>query len=407
MIRHTALAAAVILAACQAPSASTAAGQSASVETRAPTGQGGHPAFPGQTRAPAVNSRTAYAVDVVASGLSHPWAIAPLADGRFLVTERPGRLRIVSANGQLSGPAAGLPAVDARGQGGLLDLVPAPDFAATGMIYWSYAEPREGGNGTAVARGRLVDGPAPRVENVQVIFREQPTLDSTAHFGGRLVFSPDGKLFVTLGERSILSGRRQAQDLGSHLGKIVRLNPDGSVPPDNPFVNRPGARPEIWSSGHRNVQGAALNPTTGELWTTEHGPRGGDELNVPRRGKDYGWPTITYGNEYSGLPVGLGLTAKAGMEQPLYYWDPVIATSGMAFYSGAAFPEWRGNLFVGGLAGEHLARLVLDGEKVVGEERLLADRHKRIRDVRVGPDGFLYVVTDEDPGEILRIRPKT
>jgi glucose/arabinose dehydrogenase len=402
-------AAVALVAACQAePRGAVAApaGSSGSVETRDPVGQGAHPAFAGQTRAPAVATKAAYTVERVAGGLSHPWSLAFLPDGRMLVTERPGRLRILGRDGAKSEPVQGLPPVDARSQGGLLDVVLAPDFARSGMIYWSYAEPREGGNGTAVARGRLVDGPQPRVEGVQVIFRQMPTFESAAHFGGRLVWARDGTLFVTLGERSALGGRRQAQDLGSHLGKIVRINADGSVPADNPFVGRAGVRPEIFSLGNRNVQGAALHPTTGELWEAEHGPKGGDEVNVIRAGRDYGWPTITYGKEYSGATIGEGLTAKAGMEQPVYYWDPVIATSGLAFYTGKAFPEWSGNLLVGGLGGKHLARLVLNGERVVGEERLLADRGKRIRDVRVGPDGFVYVVTDEDEGEVLRIRPR-
>jgi glucose/arabinose dehydrogenase len=242
---------------------------------------------------------------------------------------------------------------------------------------------------------------------VQVIFRQAPALDAVQHYGGRLVFARDGTLFVTLGERSVLPGRMQAQRLDGTLGKLVRINPDGSVPKDNPFVGREGARPEIWSIGHRNVQGAAIHPQTGRLWTVEHGARGGDELNIPAAGKDYGWPTITYGVEYSGKPIGEGITQKPGMEQPVYYWDPVIAPSGMAFYQADLFPAWKGSLFIGGLGGKHLVRLTLDGERVVGEERLLVDLKKRIRDVIVGPDGALYVATDSAEGQILKVTPKS
>jgi aldose sugar dehydrogenase len=376
------------------------------VETKAPNAPDQEPAFPGQTRAPFQRSGVAFDVQVVAKGLAHPWAVAFLPDRAMLVTERPGRLRIVSPDGKLAGPIAGLPRVDARGQGGLLDVALDPKFAENGLIYWSYAEPREGGNGTAVARGRLVRGEAPRVEDVQVIWRQQPTLDSTMHFGSRLVFARDGNLFVTTGERSILPGRRQAQQLDSALGKIIRIRPDGSIPEDNPFVGRQDALPEIWSYGHRNIQAAALHPETGELWVVDHGPRGGDEVNIAERGKDYGWPTITYGIEYGGGKIGEGITARAGMEQPLYYWDPVIAPSGMAFYDADLFPAWRGSLFVGGLAAKHVARLAIEERRVVGEERLLADR-ARFRDVRVGLEGALYLVTDEEDGELLRLVPAT
>ncbi|MDP8914444.1 MAG: PQQ-dependent sugar dehydrogenase [Pseudomonadota bacterium] len=362
------------------------------------------PAFPGQTRAPAVKTRTALQVTEIASGFNKPWAIAFLPDGRMLVTEKPGGLRIVTAAGAKSAPASGLPRVDARGQGGLLDVELAPDFRRSRQIYWTYYEPREGGNGLAVARGRLVEGPQPRVENVQVVFRMQPTLESTLHAGGRMVWAPDGKLFVTLGERSILPGRVQAQRLDSHFGKIVRINPDGSVPRDNPFVGRQGARPEIWSSGHRNILSAALD-ARGRLWEVEMGPRGGDELNRPEAGKDYGWPTIGYGEEYSGAPIHKTTQAR-GMEQPLYYWDPVISPSGMVIYSGDLFPEWRGNVFIGGLSSKALVRLVMNGDRVAGEERLLTDRNARIREVVQGPDGALYVLTDAANGSLLRITPR-
>jgi glucose/arabinose dehydrogenase len=369
------------------------------------------PAFPGQTRAPEQKLNVAFDVVTVHEGLTNPWALEFLPDGRMLVTEKPGRLRIVSADGaQISEPVAGLPDVDARGQGGLLDVALDPAFQDNQLIYWSYAEPGEGGaNNTAVARGRLVDGAAPRAENVQVIFHQEPSLSSTLHFGSRLVFDRDGKLFVTLGERSITDGRMQAQRLDGLLGKIVRLNPDGSVPQDNPFVGREGARPEIWSYGNRNVQAATLHPDTGELWEVEHGPRGGDELNLIRKGRDYGWPTITYGIEYAGGTIGQSMTQQTGMEQPVYYWDPVIAPSGMEFYTGDLFPAWKNSLFIGGLGSLNLVRLTLEGERVVGEERLLQDlqpQRERIRDVQQGPDGALYVVTDSASGRILKLVPK-
>jgi aldose sugar dehydrogenase len=374
------------------------------VETRPPNADGQKPAFAGQTRAPFRSAGVAFEERTVARGLEHPWGMAFLPDGAILVTERPGRLRVVGADGRLSPPARGLPPVDARGQGGLLDVALDPAFAQSRLVYWSYAEPRESGNGTAVARATLVREPAPALEGTQVIWRMTPTLDSTLHFGSRLVFARDGTLFITTGERSIQEGRMQAQRLDGALGKVLRIQPDGAVPRDNPLVGRAGALPSIWSYGHRNIQCAALHPVTGDLWVVEHGARGGDEVNVVDAGKDYGWPTITYGVEYSGDPIGAGLTARAGMEQPIYYWDPVIAPSGMAFYGADLFPRWKGSLFVGALAGQHLARLTLDGRRVVGEERLLVDR-ARIRDVRIGPDGAVYVLTDDDEGELLKLVP--
>lgn len=376
----------------------------APVETRSPEGKGQTPAFPGQTRAPFTTAGVAFDVRVVASKLEHPWSLAFLPDGSLLVTERPGRMRILDGKGAVSPPVAGVPPVYAQGQGGLFDVALGPSFATDGVLYVSYAEARDGGNGTAVARARLVRDAAPRLEDVQVIWRVMPTLASDLHFGGRIVLADEATMYVTTGERAVLEGRRQAQDLASDFGKIVRIRTDGSAPPGNPFLGRPGALPEIFSRGHRNVQGAALHPTTGKLWIVDHGARGGDEVNVIEAGKDYGWPTITYGVEYAGGPVGDGLTQKEGMEQPRYYWDPSIAPSGMAFYRGAMFPAWEGSLFVGALAGRHLVRLTLEGEKIVGEERLLVDR-ARIRDVRVGPDGALYVVTDEGEGEVLALVP--
>jgi glucose/arabinose dehydrogenase len=309
----------------------------------------------------------------------------------------------------MSEPVAGLPPVDARGQGGLLGVTIDPAFQTNRLIYWSYAEPGQGANNTAVARGRLVEGTAPKVENVQVIFHQQPSLASTAHYGGRLIFNRDGTLFITLGDRSITEGRMQAQRMDSLLGKIVRLNADGSVPRDNPFVGKSGVRPEIWSFGHRNIQAATLHPTSGELWEVEHGTRGGDELNIARRGRDYGWPTIAYGIEYQGGPITGGIQQREGMEQPLYFWDPNIAPSGMAFYTGSLFPAWQNSLFIGGLASTNLVRLTLDGERVIGEERLLQDltpQRERIRDVRQGPDGALYLLADSAQGRILKLIPR-
>jgi glucose/arabinose dehydrogenase len=334
----------------------------------------------------------------VAGGLAHPWSLAFLPGGGMLVTERPGRLRPISADGQVGPPIAGVPPVFAGGQGGLLDVALDPAFAENRLIYLSYAEPGVGGAGTAVARGRLAEG---ALEDVAVIFRQQPKVEGGAHFGSRLVFGPDGMLFVTLGERN---QRDQAQSLADHLGTIVRLAPDGGVPTDNPFVGRAGARPEIWSYGHRNVQGAAIHPGTGRLWTTEHGPRGGDELNTPAPGRNYGWPVIGYGRHYNLTRIGEG-NSKAGMEQPVLYWDPSIATSGLAFYTGDAMPAWRGSLFVGGLAARQLRRLELKGNDVVGEEQLFNGFGRRIRDVRQGPDGRLYLLTDEPNGELVRVDP--
>lgn len=334
-----------------------------------------------------------------AAGLEHPWSLAFLPDGRLLVTERPGRLRVVGRDGKISAPIRGLPQVYAQGQGGLLDIALDPDFARNRLIYWSYAEPRPDGAGTAVARGRLVSDLS-RLERVDVIFRQEPSGSGSNHFGSRLVFGRDGMLFITLGDRYSL--RDKAQDLSTTLGKVVRINPDGSIPSDNPFRNTPGARPEIWSYGHRNVQSAALAPDDGALWTVEHGARGGDEVNIPRAGRNYGWPIITYGRDYSGARIGEG-TAKAGMEQPVFYWDPSIAPSGAAFYSADAAPAWKGDLFVGALAGMALVRLSREGETVTGEERLALG--KRVRDVRQGPDGALWLAIDDADGEILRVEP--
>ena len=343
-------------------------------------------------------------VTTVVGGLSHPWALTFLPGGEMLVTEPVGALRVVTADGVLSEPIVGTPEVDARGQGGLLDLALDAYFETNRLVYLSFSEPGDGGNSTAVARGRLADDLS-GLEDLEVIFSQQPKVDSTAHFGSRLVFDNDGHLYVTLGDRSSAQFRGRAQDLDSHIGTIVRLNPDGSVPDDNPFVGQDGALPEIYSLGVRNVQAAALHPETGVLWEIEHGPRGGDELNVIQPGGNYGWPIVTYGVEYSGQTIGDGITSAEGMIDPIYEWTPVIAPSGMIFYSGDAFPGWDGNIFVGGLASTALVRLEVDGERVTHEERLLEPLGLRIRDVAIGPDGAIYVATDQSDGEILRIAP--
>ncbi len=390
-----------------------ASAQPATVETR-PQITPYKPAFPGQTRAPEQKLGVGFQATTVATGLKYPWAMAFLPNGRMLVTERrAGALRIVAKDGALSEPVAGTPVVMSAGQGGLLDVALDPAFAKNGLIYLSYAEAQaDGTNNTAVARGKLVDGAAPRIDGLTVIYHQTPSLASPLHFGSRLVFARDGKLFVTQGERSILAGQKQAQDLASGLGKIVRINPDGSIPKDNPFVGKAGARPEIWTLGNRNVQAATLHPQTGELWEVEFGPQAGDEINIARKGKDYGWPTITYGVNYgpAKLPITAGETQRAGMEQPLYYWDPVIAPSGMIFYTGRLFPAWKGSLFVSGLQpqglpGGNITRLTIKGERVVGEERL--DLPPTLwRDIRQGPDGAIYLLKSGPLGAIMKLTPK-
>ena len=343
-----------------------------------------------------------YAVRVVklVEGLEHPWGLAFLPDGGMLVTERPGRLRIVGKDGRLDPqPVAALPAISAHGQGGLLDVALHPRFSQNGLIYLSYAARGTGGVGTEVARGRLSGY---RIENVEVIFRQQPKGSTGRHFGSRLVFDREGFLYITLGDRGEMERAQKADD---HAGSVIRLHDDGRVPADNPFVGRPGWKPEKYTLGNRNIQGAALHPQSGLLWTHEHGPQGGDEINVIRPGVNYGWPVITYGVNYGiGTRIGEG-TQKAGMAQPLHYWVPSIAPSGMAFYTGDRFPGWRGNLFVGALRDQMLVRLTLDGERVVSEERMLKNVLGRIRDVRNGPDGFLYLLTDESNGMLARIEP--
>lgn len=342
--------------------------------------------------------------ETISSGFENPWGVAFLPGGRFVVTERPGRLRLIGADGKIGAPVSGMPAIAAGGQGGLLDVLADSAFEKNRTLYFCFSEPEAGGsaNGTALARAQLSEDGA-KLENLRIIFSQQPKVASRNHFGCRIVEARDGTLFLTLGDRF---GRKEdAQKLDSHIGKVVRIAKDGTVPKDNPFVGRAGALPEIWSYGHRNGQGAALAPD-GRLWMTEHGPQGGDEINVPQAGRNYGWPVITYGENYGGGKIGDGITAKDGMEQPLHYWVPSIATSGMAFLTSDRYGAgWKGNLFVGSLKFGYLDRIELKDGKVVAEHKLLADSRARIRDVKQGPDGLLYVLTDESDGKLLRLRP--
>ena len=372
------------------------------VETRPANNPDQKPAFEGQTRAPGVSTEGTLTNTVVASGLEHPWGLALLPDGNWLVTEKPGRLRIVTKEGQIGAPITGVPEVDARGQGGLLDVILSPNFTQDRLVYFSFAQPREGGNGTAVARARL-SADNTKLENLQIVFQVAQTYDGNKHYGSSLAFAPDGKLYITIGERSDKPKRPDAQDLGTHHGKVIRINADGTVPQDNPFVGRAGTLPQNYTYGHRNPQGIAIQPGTGAVWTIEHGTRGGDELNLIQAGSNYGWPLAGYGIEYSGEAIpGLATTAE-GTVQPVYYWDPVIAPGGMTFYEGNMFPEWKGNALIGGLGGKHLVRVVIENNKVVGEERLLTGLGEGIRDVAVAPDGAVWVITDEEDGKLVRL----
>ena len=379
------------------------AAKGAPVETGEPNVPEFKPAFEGQTRAPAVTTKTPLLVTEIADDFDKPWAVAFLPDGHMLITEKvDGELFVVAPDGKKSPPVSGVPEVDGGGQGGLLDVVLDPKFPLNRFIYLSYYQPREGGNGLAVARARLNTVGKPQLEEVKVIFEMKPTLDSDKHAGGRIVFASNDVLFVTLGERSVMEGRVQAQKLDSHFGKIVRIRTDGTVPQDNPFVDQEGALPEIWTLGHRNVLGADID-ARGQLWEVEMGPRGGDELNLVERGQDYGWPTIGYGEEYSGEAIHKSPRAE-GMEQPVYYWDPVISPGALLIYQGDLIPEWKGNFFIAGLSSKALIRLVVEDNRVVGEERLLTDEEERIREVAQAPDGSLMLLTDS--GKLLKIAPK-
>jgi aldose sugar dehydrogenase len=391
------------------------------IETRRANAPDQKPTFLGQTRTCAVTSNVAFEVTVLAKGLVKPWAVEPLPNGDLLITEKTGQLRIVSAKGEIGPPIGGLlpvgagglsatsgqgglPPIAARGQGGLLDVALSPDFANDQTIFWSFSEERKGGSGTSVARGKLT-ADRQKLEQVRVIFRAMPTYDNGLHFGSRLAFGPDNMLYITLGDRFDQPNRPKVQQLDTHLGKIIRINPNGSVPTDNPFAKQSGAMPEIWTIGHRNIQSSAFDEQ-GRLWTVEMGPQGGDELNLIEKAKNYGWPVVTFGEEYSDDPIAGAVTARAGYENPIYYWDPVIAPSGAQFYTGDAFPAWRGSLFIGSLKEKRLVRLVIKDNRVTGEEHLLTERGQRIRDVRQGPDGALYIVTDETNGELWKITPK-
>jgi glucose/arabinose dehydrogenase len=370
----------------------TPAGQP--VEVSPPNAPNQTPAFEGQTRAPQPDELVAVATETVASDLPQLWAMEFLPEGRMLVTTKAGQMHIIAQDGTAGPEIAEVPEVDVKGQGGLLDVALAPDFDQSGMIYFSFTEPRDGGNGTSVASARLVsdDAGGGALKNVTVIFQQMPTYDGDKHFGSRLVFGPDGELYVTVGERSDAETRDQAQDTASGLGKVFRLTTTGEPFDGNPFIGQDGAQLEIWSYGHRNLQSAALDPQ-GRLWTVEHGPLGGDELNRPEAGANHGWPDVTYGLNYNGEPMGEGITQKDGIVQPVYYWDPVIAPSGMAFYQGDEFPEWQGAALIGGLVSQGLVVLTLDGDRVISEQRVPLEA--RVRDVKVGPDGAVYAVTED------------
>ena len=369
------------------------------VETNPPVTQY-KAAFEGQTRAPGVRTSTPYQGKVLSTALSSPWGITSLPDGRLLITEKGGTMRIASPDGTVSGPITGLPKVNDKGQGGLLGVTTDPDFASNRMVYWTFSEDTEGGNLTSVAKGKL-SADEKTIESAQVIYRATPAYNGDKHYGSRILFDKDGNIVFSTGERSDKVTRPQSQDLNSALGKVIRITTEGKPASGNPFANRSDARPEIYSYGHRNVQGLAFHPATGDLWEAEFGPKGGDEINIVKPGKNYGWPIITYGVEYAGPQIGDAIQQKEGMEQPVYYYDPVISPSGITFYDSDEIPEWKNNLFVAALSGTHIARLVIEDNKVVGEERLLTEEVQRFRDITQGKDGALYAVTDQ--GRLYRI----
>lgn len=375
------------------------------VETRPKDAPDQQPAFAGQTRGPSVKTQTVYKVNIVANGLRNPWGLDFLPDGRMIVSERPGAIRIVTSSGTISNPITGVPAVRAVGEGGMLDVKLAPDFASSRIVFWAFVEPVGNNSISCIARGRLSANET-AFEDVKVIYRGTSPYDSDTHFGARMVFDSNGLLYATFGERADNAIRAQAQELTSSLGKIIRINQDGTPAAGNPFQSNGGARKEIWSLGHRHPQGLAFNPVNGELWESEHGPQAGDEINIIKAGANYGWPIIAYGLEYGGSPVnGTGITQQSGMEQPVYYWDPAVAPSGMTFFTGNLMPEWKNNLFVAILKGTHIVRLVIDNEthRIIGEEQLLLDQKQRFRHVVQGPDGALYALTDNTAGRIYRI----
>ncbi|HPG12935.1 MAG TPA: PQQ-dependent sugar dehydrogenase [Chitinophagaceae bacterium] len=394
----------ILLVACGSNESSSQAGANGAlspVETKKANADY-KPAFTGQTRIAGVKTSTPYKVDQLAENIGRPWAVIPMPGNKLLITDKMGSMQIRDANGKLIKEITGFPEVDSRGQGGLLDVALDPAFSSNNMIYWSFSEKQDKGNLMAVAKGKLNEATG-KIENPTVIFRANPPLESNLHFGSRLVFDKSGNLFVSTGERSILQGRAQAQLLSSGLGKIFKITKDGKPAPGNPFTNKQGVMPEIFAYGVRNAQGLDIHPVTGELWEAEFGPRGGDEVNIIRAGKNYGWPVITYGLEYSGQKIGDAIQQKSGMEQPVYYWDPVLSPSGIAFYKGNTIPEWKNNLFIGGLSSQHIARLVIKNNKVVGEERLLEDKKERFRDVAYY-NGMLYAITDS--GKLFRISKK-
>ncbi|HZW71384.1 MAG TPA: PQQ-dependent sugar dehydrogenase [Hanamia sp.] len=397
---------AIIMLSCKSPTNGNAQAQQVNsdstyppVETKAPNSDY-KPAFEGQTRVQGVKTTTPFQVKILTKDLKRPWGITSLPDGRFLITEKSGDMRIASADGTLSQPITGIPKVNDGGQGGLLGITIDPDFSNNRMVYWVFSEKQPNANLTAVAKGKLADDEK-SIQNATVIYRATPAHNSTLHYGGRILFDKTGNIIFSTGERSDLETRPQAQYLNSSLGKVIRITTDGKAAPGNPFENQKDARPELYSYGHRNVQGLAINPATGDLWEAEFGPRGGDEINLIQPGKNYGWPIITYGIEYAGPKIGDGIQQKEGMEQPVYYWDPVISPSGITFCSSDAIPEWKNNLFVSSLSGQHIDRLVIKDNKVVGEERLASDQSQRFRDITQGKDGALYAVTDD--GRLYRI----